>query len=180
MRAYEGTMTKAQTLAQLRAHAEADEIVQGQYWRDGKGCAVGCLTHDPTGGHDRFPDLFGVPTPLAYLVDRLFEMQTPADAQRWPLRIMSAIPAGTDLSQVVDRWLLWMLRDLDAVAGENRGVVSRMADLFERRVSGDEPSESEWREAARAAGAARAAWDAEDALVTRACDELVRLVEEAK
>jgi hypothetical protein len=33
---------KNQRIAQVRAHRLADQIVHGQYWEDGKGCAVGC------------------------------------------------------------------------------------------------------------------------------------------
>ena len=32
---------KAATLKEMRAHQKADEIVQGTYWSDGKGCAGG-------------------------------------------------------------------------------------------------------------------------------------------
>ena len=56
--AYRGTMTKAATLKQLRDHAKMDQIILGTYWTgngEGKGCAVGCLTHDSNGGHDQLP-----------------------------------------------------------------------------------------------------------------------------
>lgn len=33
---------KDKLLAQLQAHYEADEIIKGIYWENGKGCAVGC------------------------------------------------------------------------------------------------------------------------------------------
>jgi len=29
-------------ITRVRAHKEADELVKGKYWSDGKGCAVGC------------------------------------------------------------------------------------------------------------------------------------------
>lgn len=31
---------KEATLAQMRAHREADQLVQGRYWDEEKGCAV--------------------------------------------------------------------------------------------------------------------------------------------
>ncbi len=158
--AYEGTMTKEQTLAQLNAHAKADEIVQGQYWHGHKGCAVGCLTHRPDGGHDIFPDMFGVPVSFAHLIDSLFEGLEPEEAKKWPLRIMSAIPDGKDLEPVIDKFILWTLRDLEPIAGTSLKVVRDMADLYERHINGDEPTETQWREAAWAARAARAAWAA--------------------
>ena len=39
------TVTKPFVIKQLRDHAAADEIVKGQYWEGGKGCAVGCTIH---------------------------------------------------------------------------------------------------------------------------------------
>jgi len=32
-------------IGQLKLHCDADEIIKGQYWEDGKGCAVGCTIH---------------------------------------------------------------------------------------------------------------------------------------
>ena len=46
MRAYHNDLTiKTSILAQIQMHHDADEIVKGQYWQDGKGCAVGCTIH---------------------------------------------------------------------------------------------------------------------------------------
>ena len=161
MRAYRGTtMTKAETLAQLAAHRKADEIIQGAYWGDGHGCAVGCLTHDSDGGHDRFPELFGVPTQIAYLMDAIFESLPAEKAKDWPTRIMGAIPEGADLSRAWDRWCAWMLADLATLDSEAQAEVQAMADLFARAAAGDEPAAEEWD---RAAEAARAVWDARDA-----------------
>ena len=135
---------KAHTLEQLAEHRRLDEIVQGQYWTGHKGCAVGCLTHDPTGGHAKFPELWGVPVELAYLIDQLFELLPSAEAVRWPERAMSAVPVGADLGGVWARWGLWMLVD------ETHGVLQRarastdataavegVAALFTRCIGGD-------------------------------------------
>jgi hypothetical protein len=54
---------KPTILAQLSAHAKADEIIKGQYWKDGKGCAVGCTIH--SGNHAEYERRFGVPQMLA-------------------------------------------------------------------------------------------------------------------
>ena len=203
MRAYRGTtMTKAETLAQLAAHRKADEIIQGAYWGDGHGCAVGCLTHDPSGGHGRFPDLFGVPVQIAYLMDAIFEALPPEQAKDWPMRVMRAIPEGADLSRAWDRWCAWMLTDLATLDSDAQAEVQAMADLFVRAAAGDEPTVEEWdaraaryardardardARAAWAARVARAAWAAGDVWVarvardawsTRAADELVRIME---
>lgn len=193
--AYKGTMTKTATLAQLREHRKLDQIVQGTYWvgnGKGKGCAVGCLTHDPSGGHYQFPDKWGVPVQLAYLIDHIFEsLPDDGTAQDWPVRIMAAIKVGSDLSGVFDRWALWMLRRLieKAPAGTPMAEVEVMASLFERETNDDPPSETEWTQAAWAAWAAEAARATRAAQATQAAsrhewgraaaDELVRLVKAA-
>ena len=148
---------KAKTLREMRQHQKADEIIQGQYWEDGKGCAVGCLTKDPSGGHEKYPTLWGIPEPLAYLEDTLFESLSVEDSKEWPARFLSAIPVGADLARCWDKWQAWCLHDLVQIAGENAHVVEVMAVLFDRAGNGDEPSEAEWNEAARDA---RDAWDA--------------------
>jgi len=56
---------KAAILAQLKRHRAADEIVKGQYWCDGKGCAVGCTIY--SGHHAEFD-------PLAYLQAVFFHL----------------------------------------------------------------------------------------------------------
>ena len=78
--AYHGQQAiKDKYLARVRAHRAADELVQGTGWRDGKGCAVGCTLE----AYDRYLIELGIPLHLAHLEDRLFELQTPEDAQRW-------------------------------------------------------------------------------------------------
>lgn len=184
---YHGNVTeKRATLKQLREHRALDQIVQGTYWTgngEGKGCAVGCLTHSPNGGHEQFPDRWGVPEQLAYLIDQIFESLSPDEAVEWPVRIMSAIPVGADLSRVWDRFAHWMLIRLLPIAGQAHAEVEAMALLFERAAGGDEPDASDWQEAARAAwaawaaAAARAAWAASRQKWGHdAADELVRLV----
>lgn len=176
---------KERTVAEMKLHREADQIVQGTYWSDGRGCAVGCLTKDPTGGHEKYPTLWGIPEQLAYLEDTLFESLSVEASKDWPVRFLEAIPVGADLSRAWDKWQAWCLRDLLSIAGESALVVEIMAVLFERASVGDEPSDAEWNKAARAAWAARAAraaWaalaarDARDAFVVASADKLIELL----
>ena len=65
---------KEKYLNRLRAHREADELVQGVGWEhNGKtrGCAVGC-TFDAY-EHSRGPVEIGVPETLIYFQDAIFE-----------------------------------------------------------------------------------------------------------
>jgi len=36
---------KNKYLTRVKQHQAADEIVKGQYWEEGKSCAVGCTVH---------------------------------------------------------------------------------------------------------------------------------------
>ena len=155
---------KARIVAQVQAHYDADEIVQGKYWEGGKGCAVGCILHDRDGGHSRFPGEFGIPGELARLVDSVFEGLSKAHAKELPLRFVTAIPVGADLSMVIPRFLVWLLMDpthgVIRLAGYGAPAVQRVADLYGRAINGGNVTREEWDAAGDAAGAAMDARDA--------------------
>ena len=117
---------KEATVADMRRHWLADHIIQGQYWSDGDdeewdgacltdegsvigGCAVGCMTHDGTGGHHLYPVKWGIPTPIAHLEDATFENLAPDQARLFPLVFLEAIPVGADLGFVCHRVIHWLL-----------------------------------------------------------------------
>lgn len=85
---------KAAILAQLKRHRAADEIVKGQYWCDGKGCAVGCTIY--SGHHAEYEPRFGIPQMLACLEDQIFDGLPNHEAQDWPIAFMAAIEPGAD------------------------------------------------------------------------------------
>jgi len=162
---------KENYLARVRAHREADEMVKGVYWKDGKGCGVGCTIH--SGNHHSYETELGIPEVLAHLEDAIFEGLPNGDAKAWPERFLSAIKPGADLSLVWPRFALWLLVDpADGVikyAGEYRDVdkaIRRVGDLYREWTEGRKPDKAAWaaaraaaRDAARAAAgdAARAA-----------------------
>lgn len=159
---------KSALIAQLLDHEEADEIIQGTGWANGKGCAVGCTLH--AYDHDQGPEKLGWPVWLLRLEDDLFEAMTPADAQGFPRRLAEAIPVGADLGPARQRFLHWLLTEFlgrDWPEDVN-AALDGMSGLFVRALAGDEPTQAEWDKAARAARAAWAAWDAGDARVARA------------
>ena len=100
---------KQQILEQLQRHYDADEIVKGQYWENGKGCAVGCTLH--TDQHNEYETRFGIPVRLAHLEDVIFEGLPSADAKSWPIRFMSSINVGADLSAIWREFVVWLLID---------------------------------------------------------------------
>jgi len=102
---------KAQTIAQMKQHRIADTIIKGHYWQGGKGSAVGCLTHGLDGGHDQYPELFGIPEWLAHLEDRVFSNLPNDQAKLWQERFLSAIQPGADFDGLKDRLAILRLRE---------------------------------------------------------------------
>ena len=83
---------KAKYLKRLKAHAKADEIIQGIGWKNGKGCAVGCTLENYK--HRQYEVELGIPEWLAYLEDRIFEGLQKEDAMKFPVQFLSAVPVG--------------------------------------------------------------------------------------
>jgi hypothetical protein len=158
---------KDKLLANLAAHAQADELIQGQYWEDGKGCAVACTLIDfdrkaaKEGSHERYEDIFGIPQVLAHLEDCLFEGLTNGKAKEWPIRFSSAIQPGVDLSMVWPRFAFWLLteevtRNIDRDKHREQWVaIEGAADLYKTLIETGKPvPESAARSAARSADTA--------------------------
>jgi len=95
---------------------------------------------------------------LAHLKDRLFELQTHTDAQRWPERFLAAIRPGADLSQVWPQWVVWMLIDPEhgvirhAKRDATRKAIERVAQFWR-----DGGTPEEFKDARKQATAAAAA-----------------------
>ena len=160
---------KRSVLKQLRAHAKADELIKGSYWRDGKGCAVGCLLHDPSGGHARYEPEFGVPQMLARLEDAIFEGLPVARSKTWPVAFMGSIAPGVDLSRVGWQFLHWLLTNKTVNPGIDhplvRDAVKQCADVLVpltkgKPVAGSAGSAAWSAESAAWSAARSAAWSA--------------------
>jgi len=122
MKAYHGKESlKQEVLAELKAHYEADNFIQGDYWDGKKGCAVGCLLK--SGNHIEYEERFGIPVYLAHLEDAIFEGLSLADSKNWPLRFMSAFEVGKDYSGVVWDFLRWLLLDFLLPQIKNQGKI---------------------------------------------------------
>ena len=128
---------KAKKLKQVLAHQAADEIVKGQYWQGGKGCAVGCTIHGSN--HGDYETKMGVPRMLARLEDLIFEGMPNADAKLFPARFIEAIPVGADLSLVGWKFLHWLIVDVNERHG-NEQTKAAVVDAIEilRKKANDE------------------------------------------
>ena len=67
--------TKEKYIARVRAHREADRLVQGEIWDGDKGCAVGCTLESYE--HERYPVELGVPEELALSLIHISEPTRP-------------------------------------------------------------------------------------------------------
>ena len=161
--------TKANYVERVKAHAIADEIVHGTYWRNGKGCAIGCTIHGSD--HSCYETELGIPRILARLEDRIFEGMRNGDSKEFPLRFLSAIEPGADLSLIWYQFAHWLLVDKTdgvlrfAKTDRTKEAIIGVASLFNRAQQGLTVEAIEWSDAkrkARAAAAAHAA-DAADA-----------------
>jgi hypothetical protein len=172
---------RAKYLRRVRAHGKADAILQNHgYWKDGKGCAVGCTLH--SGNHYEYETKLGIPVELAYLEDHFFEQLPVKVAREWPNRFLSAIKVGADLSRVYDFWSAWNLIDpvdgvITLVSEEFPDIQRIVREAGEACLSGNRVNAAwvawaAWAaraaDAAWAARAARAAWAADAAWAARA------------
>jgi hypothetical protein len=99
MKAFHGDPAiKEKYLARLKAHHEADEIIQGTGWENGRGCAVGCTlnNYSPV----TYETELGLPEWLAGLEDRIFEGLPPVMAKQFAVDFLNAVRVGADVSEV--------------------------------------------------------------------------------
>ncbi len=172
---------KTKYVKRVKTHYELDEIIQGKYWENGKGCAVGCTIQDDdilkSNGscHKRYEEALGIPQVLARLEDRIFEGLSNGEAKEFPLRFLEAVNVGADLSLVFHKFVLWSLSDPKdgivkfAKRKQTIDAIKKVSSLLEKKINGEDVSLEAWREvreialtarrdAAAAAAAAAAAY----------------------
>lgn len=120
---------KEKYLNRLYLHYKADEIIQGTYWQNGKGCAVGCTVHSRS--HESYESELGIPRVLAYLEDGIFEGLPNEKAKEFPIQFLEAIPVGVDLEPVWRKFMIWLLID------ENEGVIRHAKTAKTKKVIKD-------------------------------------------
>jgi hypothetical protein len=152
-----GAKSRREVLRRIARHRNADEIVQGIGFdaglgKHGKGCAIGCSLNKYD--HNEYVRVLGVPLGVARLVDRIHDGLPRDLSLDWPGRVAKALTVAQRTDRIVDRYLFWMLDD----ELKKYPTSNAVADLYRRRLAGDEPKRSEWSDAADAAAAAR--WSA--------------------
>jgi hypothetical protein len=144
----------------MEQHAKADEIIKGQYWEDGKGCAVGCTIH--SSDHAVYQTELGLPEWLAILEDKLFEMQCNSDAKIFAVEFLQAIPVGVNLEPVKWQFCAFLLREnIDRVLNLDisSSLKEKVTTAIRQALACCEAAIArvEWNEAAESARSARSA-----------------------
>lgn len=155
--------TADQLIGMATAHEVADRYKQGQWWKDGKGCSLGCMFHeDVCNGGDYFAvaeETTGIPCAVNRIQLLIFEWLPVAEAKTWTREFYELRPSEKDLSQAIDRLMLWILEHLQQ--GEAWAAVQKhpgreaafntVMTLYRRKLAGDAPSKEEWKDAEEAA-----------------------------
>lgn len=172
-------------MERMRAHAAADEIIQGTYWQNGKGCAIGCLMESDS-PHKLIEEVLGIEERISRLIDRLFEGLPNDKAKLFAVVTPDAIPVGADLSLVTPKFLVWLLEDVKCHAKNSPDVltaINNVQELYARVIRGEVVTDDEWASAAEAAAwAAWAAWAASAAAnqYEKMADKLIELLSTTK
>jgi hypothetical protein len=140
---------------EVKAHIEADVLVRGRYWRGGKGCFIGCLTHSS----NLAPAIkrFGLPVEVLRLAEYIFERLPADDAKAFFAAFPDAVACdGKDLSRVHWAFLAAELRMLPKQSDDVQAVIDQVIAGMDALASGGEWSSDAARASARAT--AEAAW----------------------
>jgi len=157
----------AMVRAQVDAHTAADEIVQGKYWENGKGCFIGCLAHSNSTA--KVQELTGFPIMLTRIAENIFEGLDNATAKGFPQAVVAAPPVGADLSLVPWQFLHWCVTDALRQYADpaTQAICAPAVQVLADKAQGQHVTAADAADAARAvaraADAARAAADAADA-----------------
>jgi len=149
--------------AQVDAHTAADEIIQGRYWQNGKGCFIGCLAH--SNDTAKVEALTGFPLMLTRIAESIFEGLDNAAAKGFPQRVIAAPRVGADLTLVPWQFLHWCVGDaLDHYADNTtRTACAPALQVLADKAQGVPVTTDAAYAAADAADAADAAYAAADA-----------------
>ena len=130
------TTRNTETLrAEVAAHIEADALIRGQYWGDGKGCFIGCLTHsdDPAPAFERF----GLPVAVLRIAENIFEALPDDEGRAFFAALPDAVERdGKDLSRVHWAFLAAELRALPPVSQGVQDVIEPVIAGMDALASG--------------------------------------------
>ena len=152
-------MTQETFLEMALRHRDADMLVAERFEMiDGQACSIGCFCHDYGLEPSDFSGLAKItkyPEAAHYLQEAIFEGLPEAERANWHVAFAEKAATVTDWQMVIDKTVLASLRIAKPHDKSESKVVATVIALYERRLTGDNPSETEWA-AARAAAWASA------------------------
>ena len=102
---------KAKYIGRMHAHLEADDLVRGTYWKNGKGCAIGCTVHSSE--HKAYETELGMPEWFARLEDKIFEGMSEPVSRQFPIDLLSVIPVGFEKwDKLYHEFCIFLLYDI--------------------------------------------------------------------
>jgi hypothetical protein len=154
-------MTQETFAEMARRHRDADMLVAGEFKVvGGQACSIGCFCHDYGLGPADFEGLAKItkyPEAAHHLQEAIFEGLPESKRANWHVAFAEKSETVTDWQSVIDKTVLASLRIAEPHDTSEGKVVAAVIALYERRLTGDNPSEAEWAAARDAAWAARAA-----------------------
>lgn len=144
---------KQAVMSRLREDRRLDRLAQGVYFKDGKGCHLGCLTRCNKNSHQATERMFNIPIRIAYWLEVVFEGLPKDKCEWWVIEGTNAIPVGADLSKAHHELFYWLL-GLDSPSSEgnkNKLVseqISIIRQLHRQAADGLVVTRDQWGEAA--------------------------------
>ncbi|MEM1224574.1 MAG: hypothetical protein AAGJ40_02695 [Planctomycetota bacterium] len=153
---------KTAAMDRLREHRRLDEIAQGVYFQDGKGCHLGCLSHANDDTHEVVERMFAIPLRIGYWLEAVFEGLPNGRCADWVMQSTEAIAVGADLSKCHHHLASWLLSSESPSSAGNqhelvRDAVDAVKDLHDRAAAGEPIPAKTWSAARSAAWSARSA-----------------------
>jgi hypothetical protein len=144
---------KDKYIARLKAHYEADEIIQGKYWENGKGDAIGCTVH--SSDWHKYEKELGINNIYAQLENRIFMYMEGQDGKKFPVQFLESIPVGIAddvmYKNVFCKFMYWLLTHKDyglikCAYGEERKEFIYLSKLLKIVIDGGDVDHDEWEE----------------------------------
>lgn len=142
-------LIKEKYLNRVKKHREMDDFRRGFYWDNGRGCAIGCTIERSSNVHESYQYELGIPLPLVFLQDVIFENMDYEDALEYPEKFLQSISVGANLDAVDDQIILWLLTDPDDgiishVSGKTKDILEEIVPLVQREAAGEKVPIAEW------------------------------------
>lgn len=156
---------KDKYVKRMAAHRQADELIRGVGFQEGKGCFIGCILNNYD--HSQFENELNIPEWVGRVFDVLYEGMS-IDRYIEFTTVLEDIPLGSDLNKIKRPFMIFILESLfDQFDNEKFPEVTQAIKKVIDLHQSNSDSEAAWA----------AAWAAAN---DKFADELIRLIKEYK